>query len=215
MPILFTQNYDIINEKEAAYGEFISRVYIPETTALGLTSIGGYYVEVGFGPRVVSVMSVDGFDDLCRIMITDKFKELTMALKSFVRNYRNAALEPTGRVKREEFTIQKGVWKLNQYYDLRPDVKGRYANFITREFLPEMEKIDYMEVTGGFNVILGGVSDIIAEYTFRDPVAIGHLLNDEDFRKLMLKLRTRYLRSYASRILRCTERFEEPKWFKL
>ena len=215
MPILFTQNYDIINEKETAYGEFISKVYMPETTSLGLTSIGGYYVEVGFGPRVVSVMRVDGFDSLCRIMTTDKFKELTTVLKSFVSNYRNAAMEPTGRVKRPEYTIQKGVWKLNQYYDLRPDVKGRYGNFIIHEFLPELEKIDYMEVTGGFNVILGGVSDIIAEFTFRDPVAIGHLLANEDFRKLMLKLRTRYLRNYASRILRCTERFEEPKWFKL
>ena len=214
MSILFTQNYDIINEKEAAYGEFISKVYMPETTSLGLVSVGGYYVEVGFGPRVVSVMAVDGFDDLCRIMTTEKFKELTVALKSFVSNYRNAALEPTGRVKREKYTIQKGVWKLNQHYDLRPGLKGRYGNFIIHEFLPEMEKIDYVEVTGGWNVILGGVSDIIAEFTFRDPVAIGHLLNNEDFRSLMLKLRTRYLRSYASRILRCTERFEEPKWFK-
>jgi hypothetical protein len=71
-----------------------------------------------------------------------------------------------------------------------------------------------MEVTGGWNVILGGVSDIIAEFTFKDPVAIGHLLNSEEFRKIMLKLRSRHLRSYASRILRCTERFEEPKWFK-
>jgi len=72
-----------------------------------------------------------------------------------------------------------------------------------------------MEVTGGWNVVIGGVSEIIAELTFKDPVDIGRLLNNEDFRKLNLKLKTQYVTNYTSRILRCTERFDEPKWFRL
>jgi hypothetical protein len=215
MPILFTENYDVIQGREAEYGEFISKVYLPEAATMGLVSIGGYYSEIGFGPRVVGVMAVKEFGELCRIMSTKKFKELNHALKSAVCNYRNAVLEPTGRVKHEQYTIQKGVWKLNQYYDLRPGVKDQYADFIINEHLPTMQKIDFVEVTGGWNVILGGVSEIIAELTFKDPVDIGRLLNNEDFRKITLKLRNEYVLNYKSRILRCTERFDEPKWFRL
>lgn len=46
------------------------------------------------------------------------FKELIVKLKQYVVNYRNKVLEPAGRVKHENYTIQKGVWKFNQYYDL-------------------------------------------------------------------------------------------------
>jgi hypothetical protein len=77
-----------------------------------------------------------------------------------------------------------------------------------------MEKIEYVEVTGGWNVVLGGISEIIAEFTVKDPIDIGRLLNNEDFRKITLKLKTDYVWNYQSRILRCTERFDEPKWFR-
>lgn len=215
MPILFTENYDIIQDREEVYGEFISEVYIPEAAAMGLVSVGGYYSEIGFGPRIVGVMAVNEFGELCRIISTKEFKKLNLALKSVVSNYRNAVLESTGMIKREQYTIQKGVWKLNQYYDLRPGMKEQYREFVLKEHLPAMMKIDYVEVTGGWNVILGGTSEIIAEFTFKDPVDIGRLLNNEDFRKITLKLRNSYVLNYKSRILRCTERFEEPRWFKL
>jgi hypothetical protein len=215
MSILFTENYDIIQDREELYGEFISEVYIPAAAAMGLVSVGGFYSEIGFGPRVVGVMAVNELGELSRIISTKEFKKLNLALKSVVSNYRNAVLESTGMIKREQYTIQKGVWKLNQYYDLRPGIKDQYREFVLKEHLPAMMKIDYVEVTGGWNVILGGTSEIIAEFTFKDPVDIGRLLNNEDFRKITLKLRNSYVLNYKSRILRCTERFEEPRWFKL
>jgi hypothetical protein len=215
MSILFAENYDIIQDKEEEYGQFVSRVYIPECAAIGLGSVGGYYVEIGFGPRVMGVMAVKQLDDLARVMSGKKFKELNLGLKSLVCNYKSAVMEPTGRVKHEDYTIQKGVWKLNQYYDLRPGMKEEYSDFIINEHIPTLKMIDYMEVTGGWNVVLGGVSEIIAEFTFKDPVDIGRLLNNEDFRKITLKLRNQFVRNYTSRILRCTERFDEPKWFRL
>lgn len=215
MPILFTENYDIIHEKEEEYGKFISEVYLPGAASMGLTSVGGFYAEIGFGPRVVGVMAVKELGELCNIVSAKGFKELGSMLKSHVCNYRNAVLEPTGRVKHEEYSIQKGVWKLNQYYDLRPGLKNLYSDFIINEYLPTIKKIDYVEVTGGWNVIMGGVSEIIAELTFEDPVDIGRLMNNEDFRRITLKLRTGYVKSYISRVLRCTERFDEPKWFRL
>jgi hypothetical protein len=215
MPLLFTQAWDIIQGKEDEYAEYISGHLLREMTEAGFTIVGGFYVEVGFGPRVIGVHSTENFETLSKALTSPRFKETTIKVKSMVYNYRTAVLEPLGKVKREAYTIQKGVWKLNQYYDLRPGKKKEYADFIMNEHIPTLEKLDYLDVTGGWNVVVGGVSEIIAELTFRDPVDIGRLLNNEDFRRLTLKLRTEYVTNYASRILRCTERFDEPKWFRL
>jgi hypothetical protein len=182
---------------------------------MGLTPVGGFYVEVGIGPRVIGVNSCDNHQTLAGIVTSQRFKDLILNLKKMVYNYKTAVLEPTGAVKNQTYEIQKGVWKFNQYYDLRPGVKEAYKDYILNVHLPTMAKIDYVEVTGGWNVVLGGVSEIIAEFTVKDPIDIGRLLNNDDFRKITLKLRTDFVWNYQSRILRCTERFDEPKWFKL
>jgi hypothetical protein len=215
MSILLSQNFDIVHGKEGDYARFVVDVFLPELTSLGLIPVGGYYVEVGFGPRVIAVHTTNEPERLSTAIASKAMKELTTELKRYVCNYRRSVLEPTGAVKRGKYTIQKGVWKLNQYYDLLPGMKKEYADFVVNEHLPTMKKFDYVEVTGGWNVVIGGVSEIIAEFTFRDPVDIGRLLSNEEFRRITLKLRTGYVTNYASRILRCTERFEEPKWFRL
>jgi hypothetical protein len=212
---LFTQSWDIIYGKQGDYADFIVQTFLPEMTAVGLVPVGGYYLEVGFGPRIVGVHKANDLEELSHCVSSARFKELILNLKSVVYNYRTAVLEPTGRVKREEYTIQKGVWKLNQLYDLRPGAKKAYADFIINEHIPILSKLDYVEITGGWNVVLGGVSEIIAEFTFKDPVDIGRLLNNEDFRRLTLRLKNEYVINYQSRILRCTERFDEPRWFRL
>lgn len=215
MSILFIQNWDIIHGKEEEYAQYIIETHIPESTAMGLNPIGGFYVEVGSGPRVLAVYTANDLEELSRIVASKRFKNLTLSLKSLVYNYRRAVLEPTGAVKGSQYTVQKGVWKYNQYYDIRPGMKKEYADFVINEHLPTMEKIDYVEVTGGWNAVYGGYSEIVAEFTLKDPVDIGRLLNDEDFRKITLKLKNEFVFNYASRIMRCTERFDEHKWFKL
>ena len=214
MPVLFTQSFDVIQDKEYDYGEFIA-AYLPEMTDMGLTTVGGYYVEVGFGPRVVGAHVAADLTEFSRIISAKRFRELNLGLKALTGNYSYAVLEPLGRLKKKNYTIQKGVWKFHQYYDLRPGMKGQYGDFIMNEHIPTLEKIDYMEVTGGWNTVIGGTSEIVAEFTFQDPVDIGRLLNNEDFRKITLKLKNGYVTNYKSRILRCTERFDEPKWFRL
>ncbi len=215
MSLLFIQNWDIIPGQETAYERFVGDTFIPELTVRGIIAVGGYYVEVGFGPRVIAVHTTNEPESLSTVIASRDFRDLATELKNYVCNYRKYVLEPTGAVKRGKYTIQKGVWKFNQYYDLLPGVKKDYADFIINEHLPTMERIDYVEVTGGWNVVLGGFSDVVAEFTFKDPIDIGRLLGNEDFRRITLKLRSRYVTNYASRILRCTERFDEPKWFRL
>ncbi|HNT69169.1 MAG TPA: hypothetical protein PKK79_08435 [Syntrophorhabdaceae bacterium] len=215
MSILLIQNWDIIHGKEEEYAKFITEVYIPETTGIGIISVGGFYVEVGFGPRVIAVHSVNEMGELLKALTDTTFKNLAKELRKYVYNLRRYVLEPTGAAQKGKYTIQKGVWKFNQYYDLRPGVKKSYAEFLVNEYIPAMEKIDYVKVTGGWNVVLGGFSEIIAEFTFADSIDIGRLLANEDFRKISLRLKNEYATNYMSRIIRCTERFDEPRWFKV
>lgn len=214
MSVLFTQSWDIIQGKDYEYTKFVLETYLPEIAAMGLIPVGGYYMEVGFGPRLIAVFSVNEMEEVLKTITEKSFKDLLQQLKTIVCNYHSSVLEPTGAVKRGKYTIQKGVWKFNQYYDLKPGVKRAYADFIINEHLPVMGKISYAEVTGGWNVVLGGVSEIIAEFTFKDPMDIGRLLANEEFRRITLKLRNEFAVNYMNRILRSTERFDEPRWFK-
>ena len=83
------------------------------------------------------------------------------------------------------------------------------------EYIPALQKLDYLEVTGGWNVVLGGVNEIIGELTFKDPIDIGRMLNSQEFRWANQRLQDEFVTNYQNRILRCTERFDEPKWFRL
>lgn len=214
MSVLFTQSWDISQGNDFEYSQFIVDTYLPEMAEMGLIPVGGYYVEVGFGPRIVAVFSVNETEEVLKTIATKRFKDLLSRLKVIVINYRGSILEPTGAVKRGKYTIQKGVWKLNQYYDLKPGVKKAYADFVINEHIPTMNKISFVEVTGGWNVLIGGMSEIIAEFTFKDAMDVGRLLMNEDYRRITQKLRTGYATNYASRVLRSTERFDEPRWFK-
>ena len=214
MSILFTQHWDIIPGSESEYAQFITDRYIPETAGKSFYPVGGYYVEVGFGPKIVAVYAAESLAQLTEVVGTPKFKELTLTLKSLVYNYVSGVYEPTGNVKHNNYSIQKGVWKFKQYYDLKPGAKKEYADFVINEHIPTMNKISFVEVTGGWNVLIGGMSEIIAEFTFKDAMDVGRLLMNEDYRRITQKLRTEYATNYASRVLRSTERFDEPRWFK-
>jgi len=214
MSVLFTQSWDIIQGKDVEYAQFIVDTYLPEMAEMGLIPVGGYYVEGGFGPRIVAVFSVNETEEVLKTIAGKRFKDLLRRLKTIIMNYRGSILEPTGAVKRGKYTIQKGVWKLNQYYDLKPGVKKAYADFVINEHIPTVQKINYVEITGGWNVLIGGISEIIAEFTFKDAMDVGRLLMNEDYRRITQKLRTEYAMNYTSRVMKSTERFDEPRWFK-
>ncbi|MBI5016304.1 MAG: hypothetical protein HZB55_12560 [Deltaproteobacteria bacterium] len=215
MALLFTQDWDVIRGKEDEYDAFVAKTFIPRCNALGLIGVGGFFVQVGVGPRIVSLKRVESLSNLCTIVSSDDFRNLKNELKNYVSNYTSKVLEPTGRIQCSNYAIQKGVWKLNQYWDILPGMRDKYSDFITNTYLPTLENLDYLEVTGGWNVLIGGFSEIIAELTVKDAFDIGRLLDDETFRELNFKLQREYVTNYKSRILRTTPRFDEPRWFRL
>lgn len=215
MTVLLAQDWDIILGIEDQYDNFITQTYLPRCQELGLNSVGGFYVEVGFGPRIVSLKSAETFEDLLHVMSKKEFKAIHSQLREFVANYRSRILEPTGRVKHTEYKIQRGVWKFNQYYDLIPGLKAEYSDFIINEYIPTLAQLDYVEITAGWNVIVGGICEVIAEFTFKSPVDIGRMFEDERYKKITETLQRKYVVNYMTRIMRTTERYQQTKWYRL
>jgi hypothetical protein len=201
--------------KEDGYSEFVKATLMPAMAAMGLEPVGGYYVEAGFGPRIVGVHRAHNTEALLRSISSKHFKQLTLQIKSLVSSYRTAVLEPVGRTKRVEYVIQRGVWKFIQHFDLRVGRERDYADFVINEYIPSVEGLGFVEVTGGWSVVLGGVSAIMGELTFKDADDVGRMLHSREFRRVNLTLQDEFLVNYQNRILRCTERFDEPKWFRL
>jgi hypothetical protein len=138
-------------------------------------------------------------------------KALQGELMDYVYDYDYKVLAPTGRVSQKAYTIQKGTWKFNQYWDLLPGKIKKYSEFIEDEYLPALEKMESVKVVGGWNAVLGRGPKILAEMSAPDPSAIGALFEHELFRKVTRKLRTQYVVRYSSRMLCPTERFAGPE----
>lgn len=215
MALLFTQDWDVVRGKEDEYAEFVNRTFIPECNKLGMQSVGGFYVAVGIGPSVISIKSVSSLNDLFEAMASDQFKALKQALKNYVVNYSSKILEATFPTGRKEYVIQKGIWKYNIYYDVMPERRKEYEQFMQSKVIPALTELDYVEVTEVWNVLIGGFSENILELSFRDSVDIGRLLGHPSFREVSYTVSRDYVRNYKSRILRTTERFDEPRWFRL
>lgn len=214
MSLLFIQYWDVIQEREDEYGQYVDSRYLPQMSTLGFVPVGGYYVEVGFGPRTITVFSSDSLDDISKIVAGKDFRDLALGMRKYVTNFKNIVLEPSGIVKLEKYPVQKSVWKYNHYYDLKPETGKAYEDFLTDEYLPAMQQFDYVKVTNCWNVVFGGFCDIVLEFTLKDPEYIGRLLKEERFRKITRKLQGDFVANYTNRIQRSTRWFREPKWFR-
>ena len=215
MQILMQMEWDVPAERVDEYSDFVKRTFIPKCNEMGLESVGGFYVEVGLGPSIISVKRADSLEELFRIMSSEEYNHLVDEVKNIVVGYRAKIMRSTGRVKRGTYQIQRGVWKYNQHWDILPGKRVEYAKFVVDEHMPMLESLGYLELTGAWDVLIGGHSEIMLELTFKDPVDIGALFDNASYRQLTHVLKSQYVTNYSSRILRTTERFDEPRWFVL
>ncbi len=207
--------WDLPPEREDDYFDFVKRIFIPQCNEMGLESVGGFYVEVGRGPAIVSVNRADSLEQLVAATNSRQFKDLLEELKDIVVNYRSTIMRSTGRVRRGTYEIQKGVWKYTEEWDILPGKRAEYATFVTTEHMPLLESLHYVDLTGAWDVLIGGPSEILLESTFQDPADIGALFNNATYRQVTHRLKSQYVTNYNSRILRTTEHFDEPRWFAL
>ena len=212
--ILYVQYWDIIREKEDEYSKFVVEEYMPVVNKIGFKIVGGYYVEVGEGPNTIACFTVDDISKVNEKITNMEFVEITNKLANFIRNRKAALFISTGRVSKGEYKLQENVWKWNFHYNVKPNMKQAYREFI-KKAAEILNEIDFVELTEEWRVLYGGAADYILELSFKDPYDIGRLMNNAQFRELEKEVKKELIEFKSSKILRVTERFEKPRWIKL
>lgn len=209
MTILFTQYYDVVPGKFDAYSAFATEEYLPGMEKLGIKLLGGYYVAVGQGPRIVVVATVDEQDYLRKILATEGYRILLSKLTSLVYKYASKLWVSSGKVIEGPYHIQTGAWKFNQYYNVLPGMEKEHYQFVKEECIPGMKELR-VPITGGWRLVIGEGPSILAECAARNMVDIAHCIDTSLFRKLVRRLKKHYASDYSSRILVPTGRIEIP-----
>jgi len=209
MTILFSQSWDVITDKFDEYSTFISNKYNPGLEALGIKLLGGYYVAVGSGPRIIAVGTPDNEEGLLKALASREHRGMSNKLMKLVNNYRSRVWLPSGRIQDEHYRIHTGTWKFVQYYNIVPGKMEDHHRFVNEECLPGMAALD-IPVTGGWRLAIGSGPRFMAECTGRDIEAIAGAINTSEFRRLVRTLKKKYSVDYSSRILAPTGRIEIP-----
>ena len=209
MIILYNQHWDVIPGKEEAYTKFVLDKHLPTMKKIGINMVGGFLVVVGLGPRITAVGAVDSFQKLQKALETEEFEKITVEIQQYVVNYDSRILKPTGRVKVNKYSIQLGVWKFNQYYDIIAGREKEYTKFVLEDHLPTMEKLG-IKMTGGWRVVVGSGPHIVAEGTAASIVEIAKAIETPEFSRVTKSLTSNYVTNYSSRILAPTGRIDLP-----
>jgi hypothetical protein len=209
MAILFTQYWDVVPETFDEYSGFVTHEYIPTLERLKIRLVGGYYVAVGEGPRIVAVAAVDDAEDLLQALASREYRIISNRLLSLVWIYSSKVWVPTGRIQEGPYRIQTGVWKFNQNYNILRGKEEEHRRFVKEECLPGMEELK-VPVTGGWRLAVGSGPRTLAESTGRNIVEIAQAIDTSLFRKLVRTLKNKYATDYSSRILAPTGRIEVP-----
>jgi hypothetical protein len=209
MAILFTQYWDVLPEKFDEYSSFVTHQYNPTLEKLGIKLVGGYYVAVGEGPRVVAVATVDDTENLRQALSSRDYRMISNQLLSLVWKYSSKIWLPTGRIQEGPYRIQTGVWKFNQLYNVLRGKEEDHRRFVKEECLPGMEELK-VPITGGWRLVIGSGPRILAECTGRNIVDIAQAIDTSLFRKLVRTLKNNYATDYSSKILAPTGRVEVP-----
>ena len=209
MTILFTQYWDVKINHFDDYTTFITNEYNPAMEQLGIRLLGGYYVAVGQGPRVLAVATVDKDENLIQALAQQEYRVVFHKLNRFVSDYASKVWAPTGKMHEEPYKIRSGAWKFNQNYNIVPGKEGDHYRFVKEECVPALKELG-IPITGGWRLAIGTGPRILAETTAKNMVAIAEAVDTSEFRKLVRSLKKNYGTDYSSRILAPTGRIEVP-----
>jgi hypothetical protein len=214
MAILFSQYWDVMPGRFDDYSTFILGEYVPTMEKLGIRLVGGYYVVVGEGPRIVAAAEVESMESLQRSLAAKEYSVLSDRLLQYVWKYSSKVWAPSSRISQEgPYRIQTGVWKFNQYYNVLPGKEEGHYHFVKEECIPRMKDLG-VPITGGWRLVVGTGPKTMAESTSRGIVDIARAVDSSEFRRLMRTLKNDFATDYSSRILAPTGRIEVPYLMK-
>jgi hypothetical protein len=213
MAILFAQHWDVIENKEKEYEQFILGKYIPTYQKTGLRITGAYYVVVGANPRIVGVSTTEDLLGFQKAVTSDEYSDLMEELFPLIRNYNSRLYKSYGPIKIDKYEMQFDVWKFNQYFNILPGMEKDYRKFLEEEFIPRMEEVG-IQVTNIWKVIIGSGPFILVEGTGPRIEDIAKAIATDNYRNLTRTLKSRYVSDYQSKILCPTKRVEIPYLIK-
>jgi hypothetical protein len=213
MAILFVHYWDVVENREQEYQDFILSTYIPTYQKTGLRLAGAYYVVVGAGPRIVSVSTTEDPLQFQKAITSEEYADLQEELFPLVRNYASKLYKSYGPIKVERYDIQLGVWKFNQYFNILPNMEKGYRQYLEAEFIPVMERLG-IKVTNIWKTIIGSGPFILVEGTSPKIEEIAKSIATDEYRSLTRVLKSRYVMDYQSKILAPTRRLELPYFIK-
>lgn len=213
MAILFAQYWDVMENKEKEYENFILSKYIPTFEKTGLRIAGAYYVVVGKGPRIVSVSTPEDVLAFQKAITSEEYSDLLEELFPLIRNYSSKLYKSYGPIRVDRYELRLGVWKFNQYFNILPGMEPAYREFLEAEFIPVMERLG-IKVTNIWKAIIGSGPFINVEGTSPRIEEIAKTIATDEYRALTRTLKSRYVTDYQSRILAPTRRVEVPYFVK-
>jgi hypothetical protein len=213
MAILFAQYWDVMDNKDKEYEDFILGRYIPTFEKTGLRIAGAFYVVVGKGPRIVSVSTPDDLLEFQKAITSEEYSDLLEELFPLIRSYSSKLYKSYGPIRVDRYEMQLGVWKFNQYFNILPGREREYRKFVEAEFIPAMERLG-IQVTNIWKTIIGSDPFILVEGTSPKIDEIAKTIATDEYRALTRTLKSKYVMDYQSRILAPTRRVELPYFVK-
>ena len=151
-------------ERFDEYSSFVTNEYNPTLNKLGLKLLGGFYVAVGQGPRIIAVATVEDQDYLRKILATEEYRVISSRLLQLVWKYSSRLYVASGRVIEGPYNIQVGAWKFNQYYNILRGKEEEHYRFVKDECIPGMKELK-VPITGAWRLVIGDGPRILAECT--------------------------------------------------
>ncbi len=96
--------------------------------------------------------------------------------------------------------------KLLLSYDIPPDQHESYYNFVTGEFVPQVNAIG-LELAEVWETVYGDYPQRLIVFVAQDRESATHALSSERFRRIEKKLK-RYVENYSCRIVNYRPHFQ-------
>ena len=213
MTVLFMQHWNMAPGRQQAYSDFVMTHYNPTLERIGIKLVGGYYVTVGVGPRIIAAGLTQGLDDMEKALASREFEDVTGRLMQHVTDYHSRILVPTGRVEMNGYRVKMGSWKFQQHWNLIPGLEQEYSEFVKDDYLPTMARLA-LPPEAAWRVVVGAGPSIVSDCSAGSIVDIASAIDTDDFRRVTFKLRDSYVTDYHSQILAPTGRIDLPHFMQ-
>jgi hypothetical protein len=210
---LFVTYWDVVDHKEKEYEQFILKSYLPTCKKIGLRMLGGYYVVVGAGPRIVGISTAENPSRFQEALISEEYSIMTEKMSPLIKNFSTKLLVSYGPIEPKRYEIQFGIWKLNHLYNILPGMEEAFKNFMRDEFIPKIEKLG-TAVSNIWKTVVGSGPFILVESSASGMERISQVIDSDEYRTLTRTLKTQYVTDYQSKILAPTGRVELPYFMK-